>query len=128
MSVLLVASFITFAGFFVTASVARSQSDDVYLPIVMVNATPLPTSTSTPIPTATPGLTVICSYKAYNCSDFSQQSQAQYVYDYCMVRVGYDVHQLDGDNDGIACESLPVRSKTPSMGYLSPDNVGEWRK
>ena len=51
--------------------------------------------------------TAICSYNAYNCRDFSTQHQAQQVYNYCMAAVGYDVHRLDGDNDGIACEALP---------------------
>ncbi|MBW7885844.1 MAG: excalibur calcium-binding domain-containing protein [Caldilineaceae bacterium] len=27
---------------------------------------------------------------------------------YYLAEVGYDVHWLDGDNDGVACESLPL--------------------
>ncbi len=54
--------------------------------------------------------TYICSSNIYNCSDFSTQSSAQTVYDYCMSEVGYDVHGLDGsDNDGLVCESLPLK-------------------
>ncbi|MFH1376256.1 MAG: excalibur calcium-binding domain-containing protein [Candidatus Woesearchaeota archaeon] len=44
-----------------------------------------------------------CSYNKYNCADFSTQAQAQVMLEKC----GYDVHYLDGDGDGVACESLP---------------------
>jgi excalibur calcium-binding domain-containing protein len=50
----------------------------------------------------------------YDCSDFSTQAQAQ----------GYllagDPYRLDGDNDGIACESLPCPC---SYGSPSPPSV-----
>jgi len=48
----------------------------------------------------------ICSYNFYNCDAFSTQSEAQEVFEYC-GGVENDVHWLDGDEDGIACESLP---------------------
>lgn len=79
--------------------------------------TPTPTITMTPTKTATPTATATksppancstCAYDAYNCSDFATQAQAQACYDYCMDQVGYDVHGLDGDGDGEACESLPL--------------------
>lgn len=44
----------------------------------------------------------------YNCSDFSTQSEAQAFFN----KVGgprKDVNRLDGDKDGIACESLPKK-------------------
>ena len=44
-----------------------------------------------------------CSFDAYNCGDFSTHDEAQSVYEAC----GNDVHRLDRDNDGLACESLP---------------------
>lgn len=47
-----------------------------------------------------------CSSDTYNCSDFSLQSEAQTAHDYCMSQVGSDIHKLDLDNDGSACESL----------------------
>lgn len=50
---------------------------------------------------------VECSKNAYNCSDFDTQDQAQAVYDYCMKTAGYDVHDLDRDGDGVACQNLP---------------------
>ncbi|GAG83978.1 unnamed protein product, partial [marine sediment metagenome] len=43
----------------------------------------------------------------YNCSDFSTQAAAQACYDYCISQGAGDIHDLDRDNDGIACESLP---------------------
>jgi hypothetical protein len=77
--------------------------------------TPRPTATNTPQPTATPtdepgppGDCTICTSDVYNCSDFSTQAEAQACHDYCFDQVGYDVHGLDGDGNGIACESLPL--------------------
>lgn len=49
---------------------------------------------------------IICSYNAYNCSDFSTHTEAQGVFEYC-GGVGNDIHRLDADKDGLACESLP---------------------
>lgn len=48
-----------------------------------------------------------CSGNVYNCGDFSTHNEAQSVFDYCMAQVGSDVHRLDGNDDGAACESLP---------------------
>lgn len=48
-----------------------------------------------------------CSGNIYNCADFSTHSEAQTCYEYCKA-LGYgDIHWLDGDGDGIACELLP---------------------
>ncbi|MBU0706302.1 excalibur calcium-binding domain-containing protein [Patescibacteria group bacterium] len=47
-----------------------------------------------------------CSSNTYNCSDFSTQSEAQAAHDYCWAEVGSDIHSIDGDGNGIACESL----------------------
>ncbi|MCC6605753.1 MAG: excalibur calcium-binding domain-containing protein [Anaerolineae bacterium] len=97
-----------------------------FLPFVVRDTTPvppvLPTNTpvtppqptvpggATAVPTAThpaPSGCSICSFNAYNCSDFQAQDSAQACHDYCFTLVGYDVHRLDADNDGLACESLP---------------------
>jgi len=48
-----------------------------------------------------------CSSDKYNCSDFSNHTEAQACYTYCLSATGRDVHRLDGDKDGSACESLP---------------------
>jgi len=47
-----------------------------------------------------------CSYNAYDCGDFSTHAKAQEVFMYC-GGVNSDVHRLDGDKDGSACETLP---------------------
>ncbi|HHX58835.1 MAG TPA: excalibur calcium-binding domain-containing protein [Candidatus Moranbacteria bacterium] len=44
--------------------------------------------------------------KKYNCSDFTTQEEAQEIFEDCG---DYDVHGLDGDKDGIACEELPSK-------------------
>lgn len=48
----------------------------------------------------------ICDYNAYNCADFSTHAQAQAAFEAC-GGVSNDIHNLDGDDDGQACESLP---------------------
>jgi len=48
----------------------------------------------------------ICSYNTYNCSDFSNHTEAQGVFEYCGGAAN-DIHRLDADKDGLACESLP---------------------
>lgn len=47
-----------------------------------------------------------CSSDTYNCGDFATQSEAQNVFDVC-GGVSNDIHRLDADGDGIACETLP---------------------
>ena len=44
----------------------------------------------------------------YNCEDFKYQEEAQAVYEKC-AKSGLDVHHLDGNKDGVACQSLPTR-------------------
>jgi len=50
----------------------------------------------------------ICSYNHYDCEDFTDQVDAQSIYDECVDfdTANKDVHDLDRDNDRIACESL----------------------
>jgi len=47
-----------------------------------------------------------CSSNYFNCADFSSQAQAQAMFEFC-GGIYHDVHYLDGDNDGLACETLP---------------------
>lgn len=56
--------------------------------------------------TQTSTSTYQCSSNRYNCSDFSTQREAQNALEYCMQKVGKDIHDLDRDSDGIACETL----------------------
>ena len=48
-----------------------------------------------------------CTSNEYNCADFTTHTDAQACYNYCWQQTSRDVHQLDGDNDRLACESLP---------------------
>lgn len=48
-----------------------------------------------------------CSGNVYNCSNFEIQQEAQKCLNYCKQLGKGDVHRLDGDKDGIACEALP---------------------
>jgi len=86
-------------------------SDVCTSPTPATEATPKPTSASgsstttktTPKPQPTKQSSgVICSYDAYNCSDFSTCSEAQAVYNACPG----DPHGLDRDKDGTACDTL----------------------
>ena len=47
-----------------------------------------------------------CGSNVYNCTDFKTHAEAQATYDYC-GGVNNDIHKLDRDHDGKACESLP---------------------
>lgn len=67
----------------------------------VVEETPSPATESTP-----PEVGIVCSYNVYNCSDFSTHAEAQGVFNYC-GGITNDVHRLDADKDGSACESLP---------------------
>ena len=58
------------------------------------------------ISTPEPASDYTCSYNAYNCGDFSTHAEAQAVYEGC-GGVSNDIHALDRDKDGVACESLP---------------------
>jgi hypothetical protein len=44
-----------------------------------------------------------CLEDTYNCADFETQAEAQEVFDFCGPE---DVHGLDGDGNGRACEGL----------------------
>ena len=71
---------------------------------------PAITTTSTLIfilPTNPPagGSTCSCSGNTYNCSDFSSHSSAQACFTYCVQQGAGDIHKLDRDNDGLACEN-----------------------
>lgn len=78
-------------------------------------ATPTSTATVTATHTATPTATATiptdppcpCDADTKNCSDFATQPEAQACFDHCMALTGRDVHRLDQNNDGVACESLP---------------------
>ena len=71
-----------------------------------VPAPPTPTATTKATATTQPAVCA-CSGDLYNCTSFGTHAQAQACFNYCWQQVGYDVHNLDSDGDGVACESLP---------------------
>jgi len=79
-------------------------------PASTIPAQPLSTPTpSTPKPTE-PSTTVgdcSCSGNSYNCTNFQTHQQAQNLYACCLQKTGTDIHRLDADHDGLACETLP---------------------
>lgn len=50
-----------------------------------------------------------CSKNNLNCGNFEYQEDAQEVFEEC-GGLEDDVHRLDGDKDGLVCESLPSRN------------------
>ena len=117
-----------------TASVAQTQTTIAMPPATLApSADTLPTatififdlqtqvaqptdfiySTDTPFVLATHTLQPIndnvcsCSGDTLNCSDFSTHASAQACFNYCISQGAGDIHGLDADNNGSACESLP---------------------
>jgi micrococcal nuclease len=92
-------------------------------PVSAPTPTPEPPSASVPVPAPTPNpepeletnssqdtsetQSCLCSSNVYNCDDFRTYNEAQNLYNCCMGKVGSDIHRLDSDKDGLACESLP---------------------
>lgn len=89
-------------------------------PTITLTLTLLPTNTPLPTDTAIPTFTVVviiptlqpvaacpCTGDTLNCSDFSSQSSAQACMAYCISQGAGDIHNLDGDANGLACEGLP---------------------
>jgi competence protein ComEC len=71
-------------------------------PAVTPTITPIPSPT-TPTPTSLEAACGPCAVTDCNCSDFDTQAEAQA----CLNADPTDPFNLDGDNDTIACESLP---------------------
>lgn len=65
-----------------------------------------------------------CSAQLHQCSDFASWSIAQACFMQCQVNAGYDIHLLDADGNGIACElelqDIPALDMSPS---LQPDDL-----
>jgi hypothetical protein len=62
------------------------------------------------------------AYNEYNCSDFSTQEEAQSEYDSDYS----DPNYLDGDDDGVACESLPSESYESGVDSSSYIDAGDY--
>lgn len=106
------------SGAFLPVVLRPEQPTLTPTPTATTAPTAEPTATNTPQPTATstrqpPKGCSTCAADTYNCSDFDTQADAQSCFDYCMEQVGSDVHRLDADGNGVACESLP---DVPTIG------------
>ncbi|MCC6458086.1 MAG: hypothetical protein IT328_24250 [Caldilineaceae bacterium] len=97
------------------------------LPLVFPTVTPIPsatpTVTPTPPPTATPETSPSptptptsldapvcdCSADTYDClgNIFASRDEAQRCFEYCFRQKGIDIHLLDPNLNGLACENLP---------------------
>ena len=80
---------------------------DVETQVVTAESTPAPVPTATPTPTALlTGLLYDPLGPDLDCGDFPRWRDAQ---DFYVAAGGpsSDPHRLDGDRDGVACESLP---------------------
>ncbi|RIK41288.1 MAG: hypothetical protein DCC57_19005 [Chloroflexi bacterium] len=53
---------------------------------------------------ATVLFTHAAAFALYTCSSFPNWSAAQACFNQCRLTVGYDIHGLDEDGDGVACE------------------------
>lgn len=71
---------------------------------IRVTARPTRAPTSTPQRSHSPAGICACSGDLYNCADFDTHSQAQACYRHCISVGAGDIHRLDADNDGSACE------------------------
>jgi micrococcal nuclease len=89
-----------------TAQATPPPPSPIVSPVVATPPPTPPSTTPTPVPAPTPSGSYVCTYDAYNCGDFSTHAEAQAVYESCGGS-SHDIHRLDGDKDGEACESLP---------------------
>lgn len=87
-----------------------------FTPSPMPTYTPLPTvppqPETTPVPVATSLAQPVCACDAqtYSCVsvDFPDRAAAQACFEYCFRIRGFDVHNLDANLNGQACENLPA--------------------
>jgi hypothetical protein len=97
------------------------------LPLVFPTSTPIPTNTPTITPTPSPTATLAgsptptptptsldspvcdCSADTYDClgNIFANRAEAQLCFEYCFRQSGLDIHLLDPNLNGMACENLP---------------------
>lgn len=88
---------------------AHGTSDDVTnesgaVASLSVEETPTPAPTITPTPSPTPTFApCTCTGNLYNCTDFTTTAEAQACFNLCQTTIGVDIHRLDFNSDGLAC-------------------------
>jgi hypothetical protein len=87
-----------------------SSPPTAYTPSITESFTILPTRTTSSLSSSS--AVCDCSSNLYNCADFATQADAQKCYDYCISQGVGDIHRLDADHDGIACEDNPSGSSS----------------
>jgi hypothetical protein len=84
------------------------------LPVVMTITLFLPAIERRPRPIEPPSATSIapfaclCDRNRFRCDWFETQEDAQECFDLCVSQGAGDIHGLDDDKDGVACEELPA--------------------
>jgi endonuclease YncB( thermonuclease family) len=84
---------------------APNMCESFDVPVTAVTSTQNDATKETPLSQKTYG-EYVCTGNTYNCGDFATHAEAQSVYEAC-GGVQNDIHELDRDKDGEACESLP---------------------
>lgn len=92
---------------FALVVLSGATAHTVFLPKVRVAPSVRPdcqVATATPTREGWAVLTPpVCSFDAYDCSDFESVDEANYVRQICAAQCMGDIHQLDPDGDGLAC-------------------------
>ncbi len=101
------------AEFKVAQATAEAQKKGLWAPGVCAANSTTPATQPAQTKQATPPLTTTsngsgydCTANVYSCTDFSTHAEAQAAFLAC-GGVNNDIHLLDSDSDGVACESLP---------------------
>jgi len=103
---------------FSTSTLAATQTIAPTVTLIVIDVptenlnTPLPIfETNTPFifapvdPAVPSGGTCSCAGDTLNCNDFQTKASAQACFNYCVAQGAGDIHKLDQNNDGNACES-----------------------
>ena len=92
-------------------AIASATSPSAATPTITLTAATTATAgaTTSPTPTFTPpsGEICLCIPGIYTCDDFFDLEEAQGCFDYCNAMGFGDIHNLDGNLDGLACNAAP---------------------
>ncbi|RME98035.1 MAG: hypothetical protein D6768_18295, partial [Chloroflexi bacterium] len=69
------------------------------------------------------GATCDCSADTLDCRNFGSAREAQACFDACLASAGFDVHDLDVDGDGLACETTAYTSGTSPTPAAAPQSA-----